>query len=96
MIDKYVIVRCRDAGVHAGVLVSRTSRECELTEARRLWSWRVPDGHDFLSGIAIHGLHSDSKLGEPIHIILTENCEIIECTPEAEKSIRNFKSHNGK
>ena len=33
MIGKYVIVRCRDAGVHAGVLESYSGKECVLTES---------------------------------------------------------------
>ena len=37
MIGKYVVVRCRDAGVHTGVLEAHDGRECVLTESRRLW-----------------------------------------------------------
>ena len=49
-IGKFVVVRCRDAGVHAGTLVSRSNRQCELTGARRLWHWKVADNGAFLSG----------------------------------------------
>ncbi len=93
MIGKYVIVRCRDAGVHAGVLKTHEGRECLLDEARRLWRWRVPIGApDYLSGVATHGLDNESKVGEPITVHLTENCEIIACTPMAEASIREIAS----
>ena len=37
MIEKYVIVRCKDAGIHSGALESHNGRECVLAEARRLW-----------------------------------------------------------
>ena len=96
MIGKYVIVRCKDAGVHAGVLESYQGRECTLTDSRRLWYWKVPIGCSaFLSGVANHGLDNDSKVGASvIRIILTENCEIIECTSAAENSIRGIKSHD--
>ena len=94
-IGQYVIVRCRDAGVHAGVLTSATGRACSLTESRRLWYWKPANNATFLSGVAVHGLHSDSKIGEPVDIDLTENCEIIKCTAEAEASIRALKSHEG-
>ena len=94
-IGKYVIVRCRDAGVHAGVLVSAHGRSCALRESRRLWFWRPANGAAFLSGVAVHGLADDSKIGEPVDIDLTENCEIIATTPEAEASIRALKSHEG-
>lgn len=89
MIGKYVVVRCRDAGVHAGVLVSTNGRECLLKDARRLWYWKVRKGSsDFLNGIALSGVHADSKIGAPVEIHLTENCEIIKASDEAEKSIR--------
>ncbi len=92
MIGKYVIVRCRDAGVHAGVLESYNGRECVLSESRRLWYWKPADNQKYLSGVAIAGLSRESKIGAPIHIHLTENCEIIECTQKAEKSIREAKA----
>lgn len=92
-IGRYVIVRCRDAGVHAGVLQSAHGRSCSLTESRRLWYWKPANGAAFLSGVAAHGLDSASKVGAPVSIDLTENCEIIACTPEAEASIRALKSY---
>ncbi|MBU6232500.1 hypothetical protein KGP36_07760 [Patescibacteria group bacterium] len=92
MIGRYVLVRCRDAGVHAGVLVSHNGRECVLTEARRLWYWKPANGQCFLSGVAIGGLDSTSKVGTPLpRLHLTEDCEIALCTPEAEKYIRAAK-----
>ena len=93
MIGAYVIARCCDAGVHAGVLAWWKGRECELTEARRLWYWKPADGAKFLSGVAVHGLDDSSKVGEPINVILTENCEIIRCSPAAAVSIRGIKSN---
>ena len=94
-IGQYVIVRCRDAGIHAGVLQSAHGRSCSLTESRRLWYWKPANGAAFLSGIAVHGLDDKSKIGEPVDVDLTENCEIIACTREAEASIRALKSHEG-
>lgn len=89
-IGKYVVVRCRDAGVHAGILKSRTDRECELTDSRRLWYWMVAGNGAFLSGVATAGLdHAASKVGAPIDVILTENCEVIACTEVAAESIRS-------
>lgn len=88
MIGKYVVVRCRDAGVHAGILEAHNGRECTLTESRRLWYWKPARG-GLLSSVVVHGLDATSKVGEPQpRIILTENCEISECTAEAEASIR--------
>lgn len=94
MIGKYVIVRCRDAGVHSGVLESHNGRECVLTESRRLWYWKAAKGA-FLSGVAVYGLSDESKIGAEVpRIHLTENCEIISCSPTSEASIRAKRSHN--
>ena len=96
MIGKYVIVRCRDAGVHSGVLKATDGRTCVLTEARRLWFWKVKGSGDFLNAIALAGVHPDSKLSAPVERIhLTENCEIIQCSDEAERVIRAQAVHNG-
>ena len=92
LIGKYVIVRCTDAGVHAGVLEAHNGRECVLLDSRRLWYWKPDNGQKFLSGVALVGLHEDSKVAAPLpRILLTENCEIILCTVVAEKSIRSAK-----
>ena len=94
MIGRYVVVRCKNAGVHAGVLESQHGQGCVLNESRRLWYWKTKEGTgDFLSGIAENGLDSDSKVGAPVRIQLTEACEIIECSSGAEKSIRRVKTH---
>ena len=92
LLGKYVIVRCAGAGVHAGVLAHYDGRACVLTDSRRLWRWRVPKGKsDFLSGVALYGIADDCKIAEAVpRIALTENCELIECSAEAEKSIREF------
>ncbi len=94
MIGKYVIVRCRDAGVHSGFLESHNGRECVLTESRRLWYWKAAKGA-FLSSVAIDGLSDESKIGKLVpRIHLTENCEIIECTIKAKNSISEMVAHN--
>lgn len=95
MIGKYVIVRCRDAGVHAGVLVAADGRSCVLTDARRLWYWKVKGSGDFLNALALAGVHKDSKLSAPVaRIHLTENCEIIQCSDIAERVIRAQAVYN--
>ena len=95
MTGDYVLVRCRDAGVHCGRLVKHHRRECVLEEARRLWYWKPADGAAFLSGVAVNGLDPSSKVGKPVERLhLTEDCEIIRCSAEAEKSIRAQPNHN--
>ena len=91
MIGRYVIVRCRDAGVHAGYLESHNGRECVLTESRRMWRWTPAKGA-FLSACAKYGIDGENKIGTPVRIHLTENCEIIECSEHAEAVIRQWPS----
>ena len=88
----YVIVRCHYAGVHSGYLISKEGRSCRLSQSRRLWYWKPKKGA-FLSAVAKFGLDSSSKIGEPVEIELTETCEIIFCTGDAEKSIIEEPSH---
>ena len=40
LIGEYVLIRCRDAGVHAGILVDWEGREVQLKESRRLWYFK--------------------------------------------------------
>ena len=91
LVGKYVIVRCRDAGVHAGELVAHEGREATLKDSRRLWYWKPANGKKFLSGVAVAGLHDDSKIGATLPLLhLTETCELILCTDKAAKSIREI------
>lgn len=91
---KYVVVRSRDAGVHAGILASRDGRECSLTASRRLWYWKVANKGAFLSGVATEGLdHGQSKVGAPVDIVLTETCEIIPCNEKAASSIADAPTY---
>lgn len=85
---KYVIVRCRDAGVHAGEYVSHEGREVVLNNSRRIWYWK---GAASLSEIAVHGCKypDQCKIAMAVPTItLTEACEIIECLPEGEQFLR--------
>jgi len=91
----YVIVRSRDAGVHAGELVSRDGDSVQLTKSRRLWYWVCAKG-DFLSGVARHGLDiKQSKVGGEIDITVIGACEIIVCSDEAAESIRSAPEYRG-
>jgi len=94
LIGQKVIVRCRDAGVHYGTLVSYDGREAVLRDSRRMWYWTCKKGHT-LSGCAIHGISDSSKIAGRLEaIILTETCEIIKCTKEASESIEGAEEHN--
>jgi len=83
----FVIVRCRDAGVHAGYLKrsDEANRVAELVGARRLWRWHGRT----LSGLAIEGTDDPSrcKFGDPVDITVAGWCEIIPCTDAAKASL---------
>jgi hypothetical protein len=86
---KPVLIRTYSAGVHFGYLVSREGKEVVLERARRIWRWY---GAWTLSEIAADGLDiNKSKVGKSVNITLTEAVEIIDCTPEAVKSIEAAK-----
>ncbi len=88
MVGQYVILRCAQAGVHAGTLVSQTGSEAVLRGARRLWQWTAAAGIA-LSGVASAGLNrSKSKLDVRLDkIALTGVIETIPCSVVAKESI---------
>lgn len=84
----YVIVRCRDAGVHAGEYLSHTGRTVRLANARRLWYW---SGARELNEIAAYGAKNPAqcKFAPPVTALtLLEACEIIACASAGEDMIR--------
>jgi len=88
MRDRYVIIRCRDAGVHAGELVRYEGRTVHLRNTRRIWYW---SGAESLSELALFGAANPRECkfaAELPEITLLEACEIIPCSPESEKMIR--------
>lgn len=90
--NPFVIVRCRDAGVHAGVLVSNKGRTVELCDSIRIWYW---SGAASLSELAVYGPKNKEacKFGVPVpKITLLEACEIIVCEPAGVVAIKGVKS----
>ena len=87
----FVIVRCRNAGVHAGALVSRDAEVLELANSRRLWRWW---SKFTLSGLATEG-PLQSKFSEQryacvlpkLQLTASDVCEVIPCTTQAKKAI---------
>jgi len=89
---KYVVVRTYSAGVEVGELVERNGKEVLLSNARKLWSWT---GSFTLHGVATGGVGKGSKLSAPVpQIVVTEAIEVITCTAEAEKNLREMKAHD--
>ena len=89
--ENYVIVRTYSAGVFAGNLESRDSKEVVLRNARRIWYWA---GAASLSQLAMEGTKNpdDCKFPCPVNLIeLTEIIEVLPCTKKAEDSIKGVK-----
>jgi len=96
----YVIVRCRDAGVHAGYLNAEQSdeRHIVLENSRRLWRWW---SSFTLSALAIKGVLKGKEdecrfacVLPKLMLRFDDHCEIIECTKEARISIQSVKEHS--
>ena len=83
-----VLVRCRNAGVHFGTLISRKGTEVKLGDSRRIWYW---DGAASLSELAVYGTKKpgNCKLSVEVKAIeVLDACEIIVCHADAIKSIK--------
>lgn len=94
----YVIVRCRNAGVHAGYLQQRCNGVVSLSNSRRLWRWW---SKFTLSGLAMEGVLKGKEsechfacMLPKIDLTESDVCEIIYCTQEAAKSIQEVKEYS--
>ena len=86
--NPYVIVRTYSAGVFAGNLEKRDGREGVIRNARRIWRW---EGAASLSQLAVKGSSKPNECKFPCEVDRIEVTEIIEvlfCTQEAEKNIK--------
>ena len=90
--DNYVIVRTRSAGVFAGVLPKdQYCSTVTLLHARRLWYWK---GAASLSELSVRGVKCPVECKFPAEVasvFLPEVIEILQVTPEAQRSIHRVK-----
>ena len=87
----YVIVRCSQAGVHAGYLVSDKGGRIVLKDARRIWYW---DGAASISEIAVYGCNPTKQANcrfaaKVAKLVLFERdaCELVFATDVGRKMI---------
>lgn len=86
---KYVIVRTYSAGVFAGNIENRKGQEVVLKNARRIWYWV---GAASLSQLATDGTSNPNGCKFPCEVSRVEllnAIEILDVTPQAEKSIKS-------
>ena len=93
-IGKYCIVRCRNAGVHAGIVKQANAEFVELKDSRRLWFWKSAFT---LSEAANEGVTSESKIAAPLAVLViptNDVCELIPTSDKARKSIEGAKEYH--
>lgn len=93
-IGRYCIVRAKDASPHAGVVEAIDGRTVKMSEARRLWRWRVIDGKGIsLSEVAEFGIEAKewSRVGAPTKVLIQDACEVILCSGAASETLRSIK-----
>lgn len=91
MIGKYVLVRGDRSGIFVGTLEKQEGadgRQLTMRNVRRLWYW---DGAASISQIAKYGVSKPGNCKFPVEVELIkilDAIEIIECSEEARKSIK--------
>lgn len=91
IIDQFCLVRCRDAGVHCGIVKEVSGRSVLLYDARRLYEWSE---HFTLNEVALKGGGRNARIPLAVkEILLLEACEVILCTPEAEADLRRSRNN---
>jgi len=89
---KYVIVRTRNEGVNAGLVVENGVGFVHLSNARRLWSIVPPsDCEKWYEGVAKSGLGEGSKTSIESEKLIVEDYSITVCSGVSEENIRGFK-----
>ena len=63
---QYVIIRTYSAGVWMGKVEDKSDTEVILSDARRMYFWKCLDDGMTLSHIALHGIHTESKIQAPV------------------------------
>lgn len=89
--EKYYIVRAKEAGVFAGNIKERNGDEVTMTNVRRLWYW---DGACSLSQIAVDGTKKSENCKFTVTVpemVILGVIEIIPCSDVAERSIKAVK-----
>ena len=87
MLNRYCMVRTKDAGVFAGTVKSLEGQTAVLTNARRIWYW---SGAASLSQLATNGTSDPKKCKFPVavdEVMLMEVIEIIPISDDAKQSI---------
>ena len=91
IVGEKCIVRTYSAGVWFGTVKEKDGDEIYLTNARRINYFKTIKGIS-LSSVANNGVHSESRIAEPVDIVWLQPIELIACTTAAINSIEGHKS----
>ena len=93
MIGKPVLVRSRNEGINAGIVVLADETGVELRYCRRLYYHRPKDKNlSWYEGVAESGIDKDSKVSGTVDTkVIIEDYSMTKCTKEAFQSIMEAK-----
>ena len=94
MIGKKVIVRSKNEGINAGIVVLADETGVELKSCRRLW-YHKPKNKDlaWYEGVAESGISNDSKVSGTVDSkIIIEEYSMTQCKDSAFKTIMDCKN----
>ena len=83
-------MRSRDAGVQFGYLDHFDGSTVYLKRARQMWSWTAKQGGTLLD-CATFGVKAGKFSNAASAVIVIGACAIIDCAPEAIKSLEDAK-----
>ena len=88
LIGKKVIVRSRNEGVNAGIVVIADQTGIQLTGCRRIWYHKPKDTNvSWYEGVAETGISSDSKVSCTTDKVIIEDYSVTICKDDAYDSI---------
>jgi len=93
-IGKYVICRTRNEGINAGKVLALDETGVILEDARRLYYHKpLNKNTSWYEGVAASGISTDSKVGEAVTKVISEDYSLTLCTDKAELSIRGAETN---
>ena len=88
-LNESVILRSRDSGVWIGTLDRIQGADAELTNARRIWSWRGAAELSQLSQQGVNSTHAETRIGVTVpRVAVLGGCEILPASPACVASIK--------
>ena len=97
VLEKVCIIRCRDAGVHFGIVKEIVGRTVRLENSRRMDHYSIAENGDSLSAVATVGVINDGNLRMQAvldEIVLLEACEVIPVSEEIKEHLYSMPTYS--